>query len=57
LGVTAGGRSLRAARLYGQAIIASALDERLERITNQSFQEPYRVLLVDDDKMLADYYK
>lgn len=45
-----------AAAYMVKPVTASALDERLERITNQSFQEPYRVLLVDDDKMLADYY-
>jgi len=34
----------------------SALEEQLDRITNHCTQEPYRVLLVDDDEMLADHY-
>lgn len=34
----------------------STLVEQLDSITHRSNEEPYRVLLVDNDKSLADYY-
>jgi len=32
------------------------LEEQLEYVTNRSVQDPYRVLLVDDDEMLVNHY-
>jgi len=34
----------------------SVLEDHLEYITNRNIQDPYRVLLLDDDEMLADHY-
>ncbi len=34
----------------------SALEEHLDRITSHRSPEPYRVLVVDDDSLLAEYY-
>jgi Response regulator containing a CheY-like receiver domain and a GGDEF domain len=44
-----------AAAYLVKPIDISALEEQLDRITNRSLPEPYRVLVVDDDPMLADY--
>jgi diguanylate cyclase (GGDEF)-like protein len=45
-----------AAAYLVKPIDISALEDRLDRITNRNFQEPYRVLIVDDDEMLAEHY-
>ncbi len=48
-------RSGAAAYLVKPVDIA-VLEEQLEYITNCSIQDPYRVLLLDDDEMLVDHY-
>lgn len=41
---------------FAKPLDVAALDEQLERITQSGDAAPYRVLVMDDDQMLAEHY-